>query len=50
MNQERYSEAVQAYEEAIRLDPNSTVPGTTKAMLSRAWTGMMKPSGLMIRL
>ena len=25
MNQERYSEAVQAYEEAIRLDPNSTV-------------------------
>jgi len=25
MNQERYSEAIQAYDEAIRLDPNSTV-------------------------
>ena len=42
----KYDEAIKALDEAIRLDPNLSMPGTTKAMLSVGRASTMKPSRL----
>ena len=46
-NQSKYDEAVMAYNEAIRLDPQYAAAWSNKGLLSIAWADTMRPSKLM---
>jgi tetratricopeptide (TPR) repeat protein len=44
--QSKYDEAIKAYDEAIRLDPNDATVWTTKVLLSSCMVALQKPKQL----
>ena len=49
LEQGKYDEAIKAYDEAIRLDPNEADAWNAKAMLSLIRANTMRPSRLMTK-